>query len=387
MSAGRFRAQRESRDMQAWLPGDLVRIREWLRSHANQPVRLEQLAAIAGVKPRTLEAHCRQYLRTTPLGWVRQVRLQHARRALLDSANGAGVTRIALDSGFGQPSRFAALYARHFGELPSRTRQRVRANAPEEVDDEALLLTWRAVPAAFAVAPDQCNAALEMLAQAQERAPGYGPAKALAAWCWSQRAAQHFGTTPHEDLARALRLADQASALAPKDALTLTLASGALALARRLDEADRCVDHALALDPWSPLAWLRRGWTSAYRGDAENAIRELKTTLQLMPFDPVRHLAFIGIGCAFFSAEHYERAARWVRAGIEAHPGSFWAARVLAAAAVRAGARAEARRVVRQILRKDPNLTVAVARTAWPFPLGFMARLADALETAGLPRA
>lgn len=38
-------------------------------------------------------------------------------------------------------------------------------------------------------------------------------------------------------------------------------------------------------------------------------------------------------------------------------------------------------------MRKDPNLTVAVARAAWPFRPAFMEQLADGLASAGIPRA
>jgi hypothetical protein len=38
-------------------------------------------------------------------------------------------------------------------------------------------------------------------------------------------------------------------------------------------------------------------------------------------------------------------------------------------------------------MRNDPDLTIAEARQAWPFTPGFMARLGDGLEIAGLPRA
>jgi tetratricopeptide (TPR) repeat protein len=165
------------------------------------------------------------------------------------------------------------------------------------------------------------------------------------------------------------------------------LASGALTLAHRLEDADRLLERALALDPWSPIAWVRRGWASAYRGDSQGAMGELRMALHLMPFEPVRHLAFIGIGCAHFAAGRYEQAARWAEAGVAACPGSFWATRITAAAAVHAGARTEGRRLVRSLLRKDSSLTVAVASKAWPFPPPFMARLADGLAVAGLPRA
>ena len=373
----------------AALPRDVVRAIEWSRAHLDEPVRLDALARVAGVPPRTLEAHFMRFLGMTPLGWMRQARLTHARRALLASEGRVTVAGIAMGAGFSQMGRFAAQYCSRFGELPSETLRHIRRARPdafEDVDDEATRLAWRALPDAFAVAPGPCRQALEDMERAQELAPSYGLPRALAAWCWSQRAAQHFGSTPQADTARAIRLAEEACRLAPGDSLTLTLASGALTLAQRVDEADRVLDRALALDPGSPWVWIRRAWASAYSGDAVTALRQFTTTLHLMPFEPIRHLAFIGIGCAHFVAGRYGRAARWAQAGVEASPDSFWGARVVAASAVHAGARADARRIVRQLLRKDPSLTVSVARRAWPFPPRVMDALADGLATAGLPR-
>ncbi|HET7656405.1 MAG TPA: hypothetical protein VFK18_05395, partial [Luteimonas sp.] len=126
--------------------------------------------------------------------------------------------------------------------------------------------------------------------------------------------------------------------------------------------------------------------SSAYHGEGDLAIRELHMALRLMPFEPVHHLALIGIGFAHFTAERYAEAARWVRSGVDASPESYWAERIVAAAAIRCGAGAEARRVVRRLLRKDPALTVEIAERAWPFPLHVRDRLADGLIAAGLPR-
>jgi AraC-like DNA-binding protein len=371
------------------LPRDLVRALDWLRGQVHEPVQLETLSLVAGVSPRTLEKHFKLFLGTTPLGWVRRMRLSLARRRLLMANREDTVTGIALASGFSQFGRFAVKYRQQFGETPSQTLKRTRAlddGSPDHIDDEAVRLRWAALPAAHAVAPIECTAALENLVRAQELAPRYMLAKALAAWCWGQRAAQHFSQTPSEDRARARRLAEDVSALAQDDAMALTHCSGALVLAHQIDQADRLVERALALDPWNALAWHRRGWLSAYIGDSEGAWRELSTALHLMPFSPLRHTAFIGIGCAHFAASRYDRAARWAQSGVEANPSSFWGERIVIAAAVHAGARAEARRIARRLLRKDPELTVAVARRAWPFSPDFMARLADGLAIAGVPR-
>jgi AraC-like DNA-binding protein len=374
----------------AALPADLVQVIDWLRGHLSEPICLEQLAAVAGVRPRTLEAHFRSFLGTTPLAWVRRMRLVNARRELERGRSHARVTEIALANGFNQLGRFAADYRSVFGEAPSMTLRRGRRGShqtgTEPVDDEAFRLTWQAMPHVFAIAPRECGEALEMLQKAQQMAPNYGLPVALAAWCWGQRAAHGFSATPEKDRDHGLQLVAQTRELAPNDALALTLASGALTLAHRLQEADALLEQVLALDPWLPYAWVRRGWASVYMGDPDAAFRELKIALHLSPLGPMRHIASIGMGCAHFACGRYERAALWVRGETEAFPGAFWADRIAIAAAVHAGATAEARRMARQLMRKDPNLTVARARHAWPFPPAFMARLAEGLKVAGVPR-
>jgi AraC-like DNA-binding protein len=371
------------------LPADLVRALSWLRSHLSEPIQLDLLAQISGVRPRTLETHFKMFLRTTPLGWVRRARLARTRQELLHSGPQATVTGIALANGFGQLGRFAAQYRRLFGELPSATLQRTgrsSMNGADPENDEAIRLTLGALPLAFALASNKCNAALEELERPQELAPTYGLPKAVAAWCWGQRAAHGFSSTPDIDRQRAYRLAEEAHDLAPHDALTLTLSSGALVLVHRLEEADSRLEHALALDPGLAYAWIRRGWMSAYFGDSDGAIRELRTALNMMPFEPLRHITFIGMGCAHFAAERYERAAVWIQSGVKGYPGSYWAERVAVASMGLMGAQAEARRMGRQLMRREPDLTVAKARQAWPFTQDFMSRLGDGLEIAGLPR-
>jgi len=372
------------------VPGDVARALAWLRSHLSEPVQLDALAEIAGVRPRTLERHFRMFLGATPLGWVRRMRLARARQDLLRRGSRATVTDVALASGFTQLGRFAAGYREVFGELPSATMQRAKTSSASGFDrdtDEALRLTMGALPLAFAVERSHCNAALDELSRPQELAPAYGLPKAVAGWCWAQRAAHDFGATPDADRARATELAEQAYELGPDDALTVTLSSGALVLLHRLEEADRRLERALALDPWLAYAWIRRGWMSAYLGDSDGAIRELKIALHLMPFEPLRHITFIGMGCAHFAAGRYDRAALWIQSGVEAYPESYWAQRIGVAAVALTGARAEARRMGRRLIRQEPDLTVSRARRAWPFTPKFMSSLGDGLEIAGLPQA
>jgi len=370
------------------LPGDLVRAIKWIEAHLSEPLRIDSLADVAGVPARTLEAHFRQYLDTTPLGYLRQTRLAFARDQFLNSEGAANVTQVATASGFTQLGRFSAQYREAFGELPSQTRRRAARDeraGSEQVDDNVIFLTWRAVSSAYQVAPKGCSAALEDVARAQELAPNYALAKAVKAWCIGLNTVHNFHMAA-SGRADAIRLANDALALAPQDAVTLNLCSSAFAVGHRLDEAEALIERAIAMEPWSPMSWLRRGWISAYRGDTDAALRELNYAMRLMPFEPFRHLAMIGIGVAHFSARRYERAARWISEGIKIHPGSYWAERMVIAAAAQHGAHDEARRRTKALLRKEPDLTIDIARKAWPHTPDFINRLAEGLERAGVPR-
>lgn len=57
------------------------------------------------------------------MGYARQVRIANAHRELVAAGpdGGASVTRIALDWGFANPSRFAAYYREAYGRPPHAT--------------------------------------------------------------------------------------------------------------------------------------------------------------------------------------------------------------------------------------------------------------------------
>src|SRR5690349_5722939 len=74
------------------LPADLVRALAWLRGHLSEPVQLDLLAQVAGVRPRTLETHFKMFLGVTPLSWVRRMRLARARQEFVRRGTNATVT-------------------------------------------------------------------------------------------------------------------------------------------------------------------------------------------------------------------------------------------------------------------------------------------------------
>ena len=71
---------------------------------------------------RTLQDSFRQVADTTPVHYLRSVRLNAVRRRLMSTrAADLGVAQAAADRGFGHLSHFAERYKALFGELPSQT--------------------------------------------------------------------------------------------------------------------------------------------------------------------------------------------------------------------------------------------------------------------------
>jgi AraC-like DNA-binding protein len=107
-----------------WVPPAAVRrAAAFIEAHAGQPVTLAEIAAAAGVTGPALQSAFRRHYGTTPVGYLRQARLERAYTELRDAGPATGVTVAAVGRRWGwtSPSQFAAAYQRRFGEPPSRT--------------------------------------------------------------------------------------------------------------------------------------------------------------------------------------------------------------------------------------------------------------------------
>ena len=96
------------------------RVDAWIRTHAAQPMSLDELRRVAGVSARTLQEACLARWGQTPIELVASRRLEIA-RSLLSSGRAPTVTTAALHSGFSHLGRFSVVYKRAFGESPSET--------------------------------------------------------------------------------------------------------------------------------------------------------------------------------------------------------------------------------------------------------------------------
>ncbi|GAB1640194.1 AraC family transcriptional regulator [Krasilnikovia sp. MM14-A1259] len=104
-------------------PAVVRRAVAYMDAHAGQPLTVADVAAAAGVGPRALQDGFRRHLGTTPLSYLRRVRLERAHRDLqaADPAGGVTVAAVARRWGFANLSRFAGAYRSAYGRLPGQS--------------------------------------------------------------------------------------------------------------------------------------------------------------------------------------------------------------------------------------------------------------------------
>jgi AraC-like DNA-binding protein len=101
------------------------RVERFMEENARQAINLEDLAGVAGVSARALQLAFQRFRETTPMAYLRVLRLELARRELAQAArNGGCVASVANACGFGHLSRFAAEYKARFNESPAQTLRR-----------------------------------------------------------------------------------------------------------------------------------------------------------------------------------------------------------------------------------------------------------------------
>ena len=95
----------------------------YIEGSAGDDIDLVAIAAAAYVSPRALQYAFRRHLDTTPMAYLRRVRLDAAHRELeaADPSDGIPVTTVATRWGFPYPSRFATTYRRAYGQHPRTT--------------------------------------------------------------------------------------------------------------------------------------------------------------------------------------------------------------------------------------------------------------------------
>jgi AraC-like DNA-binding protein len=97
----------------------------WIKSNYARPLRVEELAQVAGMAVSTLHHHFRALTAMSPLQYQKQIRLQAARaRMLTDDVDAA---TVAFEVGYESASQFNREYSRLFGQPPIRDVRTLRS--------------------------------------------------------------------------------------------------------------------------------------------------------------------------------------------------------------------------------------------------------------------
>ncbi|GAA3268114.1 hypothetical protein GCM10020258_39100 [Sphingomonas yabuuchiae] len=96
-----------------------------IRRRFDAPIRIDDVAAEAGMSASSLHAHFKAITRMTPLEYQKQLRLQEARRLML--TEGATASTAGFAVGYESPSQFSREYRRLFGAPPRADIERLHA--------------------------------------------------------------------------------------------------------------------------------------------------------------------------------------------------------------------------------------------------------------------
>jgi len=247
------------------------------------------------------------------------------------------------------------------------------------------LVTARSLAAVLEPAANQ--QAVDLLSAVLDEDADEPGALALAAWCYAQRAVYNWSNNPDQDRGEARRYAAMATRTGMEDAECLTTIATARTLVADRNGAEVLLDRALRLDPLASGAHVRAGWLANYGDEPARAMRHFRMASRLAPLDKGSFNCLTGLGVAHFIRGDHSQAIRRMEQALALNPKAIWIYRNLVPAYAAAGDRPRAEDGVRSLLDSHPHLTVAAVCDAMVFSPIVMAKIAEGLHWAGLPRA
>jgi AraC-like DNA-binding protein len=107
----------------------VARAIDWLKANYTESLRIDDLAARVQMSPSSLHQHFRQLTAMSPLQYQKWLRLNEARRLMLNE--GLDAASAAFEVGYESPSQFSREYTRLFGAPPRRDIDGLRQKAED----------------------------------------------------------------------------------------------------------------------------------------------------------------------------------------------------------------------------------------------------------------
>jgi TolB-like protein/class 3 adenylate cyclase len=189
---------------------------------------------------------------------------------------------------------------------PALQAAEIRLSSERPTSDlRAYDLYLRAVPHIYAWESGSTLAAQDLLGQAIERDPSYGPALGYAAYCYVQIEVSGWAPDWETNRRKAVALAEQAVRAARSDPGVLANAAIVLGyFGEEIGAAVGMIDRSLALNPSFARGWMLSGWLRLMAGETGLAIKHFETSARLNPWVDQAN----GIGQALFFDRRFDDA-------------------------------------------------------------------------------
>lgn len=227
----------------------------------------------------------------------------------------------------------------------------------------------------------------ELIEEALRRAPYSAEAHAWHGKWHVLSVFNGWSTDPAKDTRRAVDCTARALDINPESAFALTIDGFAQNnLLHRMDTARARYDAALKINPNESLAWLLSGALHAFRDEPDEAVAAAEKARRLSPIDPFRYYYESLSATALFAAGRYAEALELADRSLQRHDRHTSTLRAKAATLHCLGRAQEANAAAREILRRQPDFTVAAYLRGHPAgDYEFGRRVAAALTGAGIP--
>jgi pentatricopeptide repeat protein len=204
--------------------------------------------------------------------------------------------------------------------------------------------------------------ALDLLGQAIERDPHYGPALALAAQCHQALEVNGWAEDPVAARRTSIDLARRALRSSPDYPDVLALAAFVLGyFGEDIDVSLRLIDRCLTLNPSHARGWHWSGLLRVFAGQPEVELGHFENYLRLSPRD--RLPTYLnGVGEAYFFSRRFDEAAASLLASLDLAPNFPVTYRVLASCYAHMGRLDKAREIVRRLRAITPAVMEPATR-------------------------
>jgi TolB-like protein len=229
-------------------------------------------------------------------------------------------------------------------------------------DLTALDFYLRALPNLHAFTKNSLPRALDLLGQAIERDPHYGPALALAAHCHQGLEVNRWAKDPEATRRTSVDLARRALRSSPDDPNILALVGFLLGYwGEDIEVSLALIDPCLTLNPSHSRGWHWSALLRVFAGQPDIAIEHFQNYLRLSPRDRMAtHLNVVGE--AYFFSRRFDEAVANLLASLELAPSFPVTYRVLASCYAHMGRLDNAREIVRRLRAITPTVMEPATR-------------------------